>query len=90
MIADTDDYTPIPKEYERIRLIYFQPLSVLLKRNDKTLSRQMKKLKLETKIRMFTDETFNINKYIIDECCEGRAYRVIYKSGHRHTLADVK
>ena len=82
MIADTDDYTSIPIEYERIRLIYFQPLSVLLKRNDKTLSRQMKKLKLETKIRMFTDETFNINKYIIDECCNGNAYRVIYNPGH--------
>ena len=33
---------------------------------------------------MFTDETFNINEslinndYILDECCNGRAYRLIY------------
>ena len=67
-LTDPIDYTPIPKEYERIELIYFQPLSVLLKRDDKTLSQQMKKLKEETKIKMFTDDKFNIDEYIIDEC----------------------
>ena len=50
-----------PYDYERIELIYFQPLSVQLKRDDKTLSQQMKKLKEETKIKMFTDETLNIH-----------------------------
>ena len=77
-LTDPIDYTTIPKEYERIELIYFQPLSVLLKRDDKTLSQQMKKLKEETKIKMFTDETFNIDDYILDECCNGRTYRLIY------------
>lgn len=28
---------------------------------------------------MFTDESFNIDDYILDECCEGYAYILIYK-----------
>ena len=69
-----------PIDYERIELIYFQPLSVLLKRDDKTLSPQMKKLNEETKIKMFTDETakvFDIKAFILKSLLLNAFFHVI-------------
>lgn len=79
-------YESLKVDYDHIELIYFKPLSVLLKRRDCTLSPQMKQLKEEIKIKILTDETFNINNYILDECCNGKAYRLIYLCNKLHFM----
>ena len=40
----------------------------------------MKKLKeeLKIKIRNDDDKSFDIDDYVLDECCNGRKYRLIY------------
>ena len=67
------------KAVKRVQFIYFQPLRVLFERDVETLSEQMKKLKEELKIKITNDdESFNVDDYVLDECCEGRKYRLIY------------
>ena len=66
------------KAVKRVQFIYFQPLSALFERDVETLSVQMKKLKEELKIKINDDESFNVDDYVLDECCEGRKYRLIY------------
>ena len=67
------------KAVKRVQFIYFQQLRVMIERDDETLSEQMKKLKKELKIKMNNnDESFDIDDYVLDECCEGRKYRLIY------------
>ena len=29
-------------------------------------------------IKINNDESFDVNDYVLDECCEGRKYRLIY------------
>ena len=60
------------KTMKRVQFIYYQPLRVLLERDDETLSEQMKKLKEKLKIKMNNDD------YVLDECYDGRNYRLIY------------
>ena len=67
------------EEAKRVQFIYYQPLRVLFERDDETLSKQMKQLKEKLKIKMNNDETFNIDDYILDECCNGSRYRVLYE-----------
>ena len=68
------------KAVKRVQFIYFQPLRVLFERDDETLSEQRKKLKEELKIKIMNDddESFDVDDYVLDECCEGRKYRLIY------------
>ena len=66
------------KAVKRVRFIYFQLLRALFERDDETLSEQMKKLKEDLKIKMNNDETFDVDDYFLDECCDGRKYRMIY------------
>ena len=65
------------KAVKRVQFIYFQPLRALFERDVETLSEQMKKLKEELKIKITNDE-FDVDDYVLDECCEGRKYRLIY------------
>ena len=78
-----DNYIDDPdfgdEEAKRVQFIYYQPLRVLFERDDETLSKQMKQLKEKLKIKMNNDETFNIDDYILDECCNGSRYRVLYE-----------
>ena len=64
------------KAVKRVQFIYFQPLRALFERDVETLSEQMKDLKKELKIN--DDESFNVADYVLDECCDGRKYRLIY------------
>ena len=66
------------KAVKRVQFIYFQPLMVLFERDVETLSMQMKKLKEDLKIKINDDESFDVDDYVLDECCEGRKYRLIY------------
>ena len=67
------------KAVKRVQFIYFQPLRALFERDVETLSEQMKKLKEELKIKITNDdESFDVDDYVLDECCDGRKYRVIY------------
>ena len=63
---------------KRMIFIYFQPLRVLMERDDDVLSEQMKELKEKVKIKMMNDVWFDVDDYIVDECCEGRKYRIIH------------
>ena len=65
------------KAVKRVQFIYFQPLRVLFERDVEMLSEQMKELKEELKIKIMNDE-FDVDDYVLDECCEGRKYRLIY------------
>ena len=65
------------KAVKRVTFIYFQPLRALFERDEETLSEQMKKLKEELKIKILNNE-FDVNDYVLDECCDGRNYRLIY------------
>ena len=65
------------KAVKRVTFIYFQPLRALFERDEETLSEQMKKLKEELKIKIMNNE-FDVNDYVLDECCDGRNYRLIY------------
>ena len=65
------------KAVKRVQFIYFQPLRALFERDEETLSEQMKELKEELKIKIKNNE-FDVNDYVIDECCDGRNYRLIY------------
>ena len=65
------------KAVKRVTFIYFQPLRALFERDEETLSEQMKKLKEELKIKI-TNNEFDVNDYVLDECCDGRNYRLIY------------
>ena len=65
------------KAVKRVTFIYFQPLRALFERDEETLSEQMKKLKEELKIKIMNDG-FDIDDYVLDECCNGRNYRLIY------------
>ena len=65
------------KAVKRVTFIYFQPLRALFERDEETLSEQMKKLKEELKIKIMNNE-FDVNDYVLDECCDGRKYRMIY------------
>ena len=74
-----NDIQMTKKAVKRVQFIYFQPLRALFKKDDETLSEQMKQLKEELKIKMNNDdETFNIDDYVLDECCDGRNYILIY------------
>ena len=73
-----NDIKMTKKAVKRVQFIYFQPLRALFERDVETLSEQMKKLKEELKIKMNNDETFNVDDYVLDECCDGRNYRLIY------------
>lgn len=53
------------------------PLSEIIKKDDKKLSKQMRKLKHET-LEKIKDNNYVFRDVIIDECCNGRTYRVIY------------
>ena len=66
------------KAVKRVQFIYFQPLMVLFERDVETLSMQMKKLKEDLKIKINDDESFDVDDYVLDECCDGRKYRLIY------------
>lgn len=67
------------KAVKRVTFIYLQPLRALFERDEETLSEQMKKLKEELKIKMMNDDKrFDIDDYVLDECCDGRKYRLIY------------
>ena len=66
------------KAVKRVQFIYFQPLRVLFERDVETLSVQMKELKEELKIKITNDESFDVDDYVLDECCDGRKYRLIY------------
>lgn len=66
------------KAVKRVQFIYFQPLRTLFERDVETLSVQMKELKEELKIKITNDESFDVDDYVLDECCEGRKYRLIY------------
>ena len=67
------------KAVKRVQFIYFQPLRMLFERDVETLSEQMKELKEELKIKMNNDdESFDVDDYVLDECCDGRKYRLIY------------
>lgn len=66
------------KAVKRVQFIYFQPLRTLFERDVETLSVQMKELKEELKIKITNDETFDVDDYVLDECCDGRKYRLIY------------
>ena len=66
------------KAVKKVQFIYFQPLRALFERYVETLSEQMKKLKEELKIKIMNDESFNVDNYFLDECCDGRKYRLIY------------
>ena len=74
-----NDIQMTKKAVKRVQFIYFQPLRALFKKDDETLSEQMKQLKEELKIKMNNDETFNVDDYVLDECCDGRNYRLIYE-----------
>ena len=65
------------KPVKKVQFIYFQPLKALFERDESTLSEQMKQLKEELKIKIRMNE-FDVNDYVIDECCDGRNYRLIY------------
>ena len=73
-----NDIQMTKKAVKRVQFIYFQPLRALFERDVETLSEQMKQLKEELKIKMNNDETFNIDDYVLDECCDGRNYILIY------------
>ena len=67
------------KAMKRVQFIYFQPLRVLFERDVEMLSEQMKELKEELKIKMNNDdESFDVDDYVLDECFDGRKYRLIY------------
>ena len=66
------------KAVKKVRFIYFQPLRALFERDVETLCEQMKNLKEELKIKIKNDESFNVDDYVLDECCDGRKYRLIY------------
>ena len=65
------------KAVKRVQFIYFQPLRALFERDETTLSEQMKELKEDLEIKIRNNE-FDIDDYVIDECSDGRKYRLIY------------
>ena len=67
------------KAVKRVQFFYFQLLKVLFVRDVEMLSEQMKQLKEELKIKTNNyDELFDVDDYVLDECCNGRKYRLIY------------
>ena len=65
-----------------VKPFYFKPLSELIKTDDKLLSPLMKDIKQQAKIKIFIDDSFNVNDYIIDECEDMRHYRLIFNKPH--------